>query len=576
MLSNALGRLIGVTPPLRPAIAIVRFGMGWSPQEAGKRSAPAAMRVGGSGFDRAPIRSDARGTPIPPELDFLVLHGVPSERLFAAVRSAPQGVTPLEVLLSEGAVSEETYYCALATRLGCAYYRGDPPFAANLDSVKSLRCGVAPLAGGASDVRAVIAPRGRSVSDLIERTLSGRLHGSSFAIASPQRLAALIRARQAEAVLHAALGHLPDALSARRGASAGQVAVAAALAVLAVVIDFTNPSFLQAALSAGLWAIFLAAIMLRSMAAVANEVVTRPQLLTDHELPVYTIVAPVYREAEVVGDLVQSLNKLDYPKSKLDIKIVAEQNDRRTLARLVELRLPACYEVIVAPPGAPQTKPRALNIALSSARGDLLTVYDVEDAPTSTQLRLAASRFAADRSIDCLQARLSIRNPSDSWLSNLFAVEYATLFDLINPGLCALKLPIALGGTSNHFRMSSLLDSGGWDEWNVAEDADLGVRLARFGYRVASLDSETSEEAPHEFANWFRQRVRWQKGWMRPVKQLLFSYLVNSLKAIWLKGLAPIATLSQQLECSRSLPPRERSGQLATRLLSENILTSAL
>jgi len=194
---------------------------------------------------------------------------------------------------------------------------------------------------------------------------------------------------------------------------------------------------------------------------------------------------------------------------------VVERRDLETLSRIAELSLPARYEVIVAPPGEPSTKPRALNIALACARGELIAVFDAEDAPAPDQLRLAASRFASEKTLDCLQARLSIRNREDSWLSRLFSIEYAALFDLINPGLCALELPIALGGTSNHFRVPSLTAVGGWDEWNVAEDADLGIRLARFGYRVASLDSETSEEAPHELANWFRQRVRWEKGWIQ-------------------------------------------------------------
>jgi glycosyltransferase XagB len=205
----------------------------------------------------------------------------------------------------------------------------------------------------------------------------------------------------------------------------------------------------------------------------------------------------------------------DYPKSKLDIKLVVEQRDPETLSRLVELELPGRYEIVVAPPGAPQTKPRALNIALASARGELIVVYDAEDIPAPDQLRLAAARFAAEKDLDCLQGRLAIRNAEESWLARQFAVEYATLFDFINPGLCALDLPIALGGSSNHFRVRSLIDVGAWDEWNVTEDADLGIRLARFGYRVRALDSDTSEEAPHQLKNWFRQRVRWQKGWMQ-------------------------------------------------------------
>jgi cellulose synthase/poly-beta-1,6-N-acetylglucosamine synthase-like glycosyltransferase len=290
------------------------------------------------------------------------------------------------------------------------------------------------------------------------------------------------------------------------------VGVAAILAFLLGVADF---EVLWALLSAALWLIFSASVMLRSMAAIANGPEVLPSKVTDDELPNYTIVVALYREASVVEDLVKAIDTLDYPKGKLDIKLVVEQRDVETFSRLVELRLPGRYEVIVAPVGKPQTKPRALNIALSSARGDLIVVYDAEDIPASNQLRLAASRFAADKDLDCLQARLAIRNHGESWLSKLFAIEYAMLFDVINPGLCALELPIPLGGSSNHFRVRSLVGVGAWDEWNVTEDADLGVRLARFGYRVKALDSDTWEEAPFEVGNWFRQRVRWQKGWMQ-------------------------------------------------------------
>jgi cellulose synthase/poly-beta-1,6-N-acetylglucosamine synthase-like glycosyltransferase len=192
----------------------------------------------------------------------------------------------------------------------------------------------------------------------------------------------------------------------------------------------------------------------------------------------------------------------------------------------------------VAPSGEPQTKPRALNIALSSARGELIVVYDAEDVPAPGQLRLAASCFAVDKDLDCLQARLAIRNHGDSWLSKLFAIEYAVLFDIVIPGLCALNLPIPLGGSSNHFRVRSLVGVGAWDEWNVTEDADLGVRLARFGYRVKTLDSDTWEEAPYEFGNWFRQRVRWQKGWMQ-------TFIVHSRRPIFFwRDLGPRRTVA--------------------------------
>src|ERR1700735_184042 len=294
-----------------------------------------------------------------------------------------------------------------------------------------------------------------------------------------------------------------------------QTAAIGAAAILAFFLGLSDFEVLQALSSAALWLIFSASVTLRSMAAVAKGPEISSLQVADDVLPNYTIVVALYRETSVVEDLVKAIDALDYPKGKLDIKLVVEQRDAETLGRIAELRLPARFEVVVAPSGKPQTKPRALNIALSSARGDLVVVYDAEDAPAPDQLRLAASRFAAEKDLDCLQARLAIRNHGESWLSKLFAIEYAILFDVLNPGLCALDLPIPLGGTSNHFRVRSLVAVGAWDEWNVTEDADLGVRLSRFGYRVKALDSDTWEEAPFEVGNWFRQRVRWQKGWMQ-------------------------------------------------------------
>ena len=294
-----------------------------------------------------------------------------------------------------------------------------------------------------------------------------------------------------------------------------QIAAVGAAAILAFFLGVSDFEALQALSSAVLWLIFSASVTLRSMAAVANGPEISSSQVADDELPNYTVVVALYRETSVVEDLVKAIDALDYPKSKLDIKLVVEQRDIETFSRIVELRLPGRYEVVVAPSGKPQTKPRALNIALSSARGELIVVYDAEDIPAPDQLRSAASRFAADKDLDCLQARLAIRNHGESWLSKLFAIEYAILFDVINPGLCALNLPIPLGGTSNHFRVRSLVGVGAWDEWNVTEDADLGIRLSRFGYRVKALDSDTWEEAPFEIGNWFRQRVRWQKGWMQ-------------------------------------------------------------
>ena len=459
-------------------------------------------------------QADPVARELPLELAFLAGEDRSPELMVEGV-GASRPVWPLARLLGEGKIIEEAYYRALAIHLGCEYYNGDPPLAGSFDAAKGLRCGVGPLEARTARPRIVVAPQAQFVPRLIEATRSGSIRSGSFALASPQRLASLVRAYRGPDLLNVALDRLPASLTAREGMTGFQVAVVGTAAILAFFLGVADFEVLRTLSSAALWLIFAASVVLRSMAAIANGPEVFPSKVSDDQLPNYTVVVALYREASIVEDLVKAIDALDYPKGKLDIKLVVERRDVETFSRLVELRLPSRYEVVVAPSGKPQTKPRALNIALSSARGDLIVVYDAEDLPSPDQLRLAASRFAADKNLDCLQARLAIRNHGESWLSHVFAIEYAILFDVINPGLCALDLPIPLGGSSNHFRVRSLVGVGAWDEWNVTEDADLGIRLARFGYRVKALDSDTWEEAPFEVGNWFRQRVRWQKGWMQ-------------------------------------------------------------
>jgi cellulose synthase/poly-beta-1,6-N-acetylglucosamine synthase-like glycosyltransferase len=174
------------------------------------------------------------------------------------------------------------------------------------------------------------------------------------------------------------------------------------------------------------------------------------------------------------------------------------------------------FEVVVVPPGFPRTKPRALAYALPLARGTFVTVFDAEDRPHPLQLRQAWAAFRnGPPDLGCVQAALVIDNQDESWLAHLFAIEYAALFDGLLPALAAWRIPVPLGGTSNHFRRRVLNEIGGWDCHNVTEDADVGIRLARFGYRTEIIHLPTLEEAPTGARTWLRQRTRWFKGWLQ-------------------------------------------------------------
>ena len=234
--------------------------------------------------------------------------------------------------------------------------------------------------------------------------------------------------------------------------------------------------------------------------------------------PGYTVLVPLYREANVVPELVASLAQLDYPSDSLQILFLVESDDRETLRALRGERLAPAMNILVVPDGYPRTKPRALSYGLAEATGDYITIFDAEDRPEPDQLKKAAVLFSqTPETLACLQARLTIDNANDGFLSRQFAFEYACLFDQMLPWLSRLGIPFPLGGTSNHFRKRALDQVGGWDRFNVTEDADLGVRLARFGLRLGVMTSSTYEEAPITLSGWLAQRTRWYKGWLQTI-----------------------------------------------------------
>ena len=275
---------------------------------------------------------------------------------------------------------------------------------------------------------------------------------------------------------------------------------------------------------------FAAVVLVRLVALVE---VARPRSqandppLADAALPRYSVLVPVFDEAEILPSLIDGLARLDYPPAKLDIVLVLEEADLATKAAMIALRLPANMRLVVVPDGMPRTKPKALNYAMQFTNGEYIVVFDAEDRPEPDQLRRAAAVFASSPAgLACLQARLNIYNVGDSWFTRQFTVEYSALFDAILPALDRLGLPVPLGGTSNHFPRAVLEEIGGWDPFNVTEDADLGIRLARLGWHTAILDSTTWEEAPQCAGQWLRQRTRWLKGWLQTSSSIRVSRFV--------------------------------------------------
>ncbi len=244
--------------------------------------------------------------------------------------------------------------------------------------------------------------------------------------------------------------------------------------------------------------------------------------LSDEKLPVYTILCPLYKEGHIIAQFVDAISRLSWPKDKLDVLLLLEEDDKESQEVAKTLNLPSFVRTIVVPNSQPKTKPKACNYGLSYAKGDYLVIYDAEDIPDPMQLKKAYLGFKkAGSSVKCLQAKLNYHNPHQNLLTRFFTAEYSLWFDVTLTGYQSINTTIPLGGTSNHFRTKDLLSLQGWDPFNVTEDADLGVRLFKEGYRTAIIDSTTLEEANSKWGNWVRQRSRWIKGYMQ-------TYLVHT------------------------------------------------
>jgi cellulose synthase/poly-beta-1,6-N-acetylglucosamine synthase-like glycosyltransferase len=316
-------------------------------------------------------------------------------------------------------------------------------------------------------------------------------------------------------------------LSARDGFARWQLAALALAGVLLLILGILWPRETLAALFAALSVGFSASIIFKAVVALAGWQGLRRargsppersagERIPDDELPVYTILVPAFREANVVAGLMGHLGSLDYPREKLEILLLMEEEDTATIDAARAAGPPEMIRFVIVPPGRPQTKPRACNVGLDLARGEFLVIYDAEDRPEPDQLRESVAAFrAATPETVCLQARLNYFNARENFLSRMFTLEYSQWFDYMLPGLHRLRLSMPLGGTSNHFRTEALRRLGGWDAWNVTEDADLGVRAAALGMRVGLIESTTYEEACSQLRPWVRQRTRWIKGYMQ-------------------------------------------------------------
>lgn len=438
-------------------------------------------------------------------------------------RARLSGATLEQELLADGRVREDAYYGALARGLGLPFMDavpqalvGDcPEMDTQMVRPRIIRCRTrdgSPLTVIVPDLLRLFEERAR-----FERAPGLR---KQFAVTTPAVLRAAVREagrlRRAEEAAYGLARAHPE-FSAREVLSKGQKVTATSLVVVVFGLIALHPLAAAAGLHLLFSMLFCIMLLLRLAALKAGAPLNRRQAFPADlgPTPVYTVLAALYDEADVVGQLIERLDGLNWPRSRLDIKLLCEERDETTISALNALDLGPEYEVVVVPDIGPRTKPKALNYGLIEARGEFLVIYDAEDRPHPDQLIEAWHHFRAAPGTACFQSPLVIGNGGEGLLPALFALEYSALFRRLLPFLAYHGLPLPLGGTSNHFRTDILRRVGGWDPYNVTEDADLGMRLHRARHGTEMLTRPTVEDAPTSSRVWINQRSRWQKGWMQ-------------------------------------------------------------
>lgn len=467
-----------------------------------------------------PVASPAR----PKRLGRVLLDigAVAPHHLLRAVAMEPRlDATLADILLAEGWVTETDLLVAQsrAWRAPLADLDTNAPCPLTVRALGIEFClaeGIVPLAG--RDGRILLATaRPERFADIAPRLDLGALE---MALIAPSTAEAAILSVADEAMAQRAEMRTPEPLSCRGFDGVGRRALillaGLVLALIVAALAWPGPalaSFLVwttgiIALQAGLKVLSLTAAAKappgRAVAGAAGR----------DRLPRVSVLIALRHEPEIAPRLIARLDRLDYPRALLDVLLITEADDAATRAALTDATLPGWMRQVTVPPGTIRTKPRALNYALPLAKGRIVGVYDAEDAPAPDQIRQVVARFRdAPPQVACVQCALDYYHPRTNWLSRCFTAEYAGWFRVVLPGLARLGLVVPLGGTSVFLRRGPLERLGAWDAHNVTEDADLGLRLARAGFRTEVIDSVTEEEPNCRFLPWVRQRSRWLKGY---------------------------------------------------------------
>ena len=229
----------------------------------------------------------------------------------------------------------------------------------------------------------------------------------------------------------------------------------------------------------------------------------------------FSLLVPARHEQAVLGQTLDTLAAVNHPDVEVIAIIGHDDPETELVAREAAARHPDRVRVVIDH-SVPKNKPKALNTALKSCRGDIVGVFDAEDEVHPELIRHVDARFA-ETGADVVQGGVQLMNAHTSWWTLRNCLEYYFWFRS-RLHYHAARNFIPLGGNTVFTRTDLLREVKGWDPECLAEDCEIGVRLSSRGAVVAvAYEPEvvTREETPGSIRSLVKQRTRWNQGFLQ-------------------------------------------------------------
>jgi cellulose synthase/poly-beta-1,6-N-acetylglucosamine synthase-like glycosyltransferase len=235
----------------------------------------------------------------------------------------------------------------------------------------------------------------------------------------------------------------------------------------------------------------------------------------------FTVMLPVRHEEDVIQTTIERVVRSNYPLSLLEVVVICSPDDSGTIAKaqqkIAQLRRQGIDNVrVIAYKGKPINKPHGLNACLRVTRNELVTIFDAEDDIHPDIFNVINTVFLKEK-VAVVQAGVQLMNYESTWYSVLNVLEYFFWFKSRLHYHTKLGMT-PLGGNTVFFTRDVLERVGGWDEQDLTEDADIGIRISLLGEPMRVIYDDryvTREETPPTISQFIKQRTRWSQGFLQ-------------------------------------------------------------